>query len=84
MITVRVCIGSACHKRGSYAVLKRMKELTALHEVADQVTFMPAFCLGECKNGISAKVDDVLITGISSDTVDLVFEKHILSKLSRG
>ena len=27
MMTISVCIGSACHKRGSYAILNRFKAL---------------------------------------------------------
>lgn len=29
MTTISVCIGSACHKRGSYAILNRFKALAA-------------------------------------------------------
>ena len=35
MITVSVCIGSACHKRGSYAILNRFKQLVRQHGAED-------------------------------------------------
>ena len=36
MITVSVCIGSACHKRGSYAILNRFKQLVRQHGAEDK------------------------------------------------
>ena len=47
MITVSVCIGSACHKRGSYAILNRFKQLVQQHGAEDRVNVAPVFCLGE-------------------------------------
>ena len=45
MTTISVCIGSACHKRGSYAILNRFKALAAEKGVSDKVTIAPTFCL---------------------------------------
>lgn len=38
MTTISVCIGSACHKRGSYAILNRFKALAAEKGVSEKVT----------------------------------------------
>lgn len=82
MTTISVCIGSACHKRGSYAILNRFKALAAERGVSDQVSIVPAFCLGECKNGVSVKVDEKLFLGMTEESAADVFERHVLPKLS--
>ncbi len=81
MITVSVCIGSACHKRGSYAILNRLKALCQEHNVSSKVNVLPVFCLGECKNGVSVKVDDKLFLGMTEDGAEGLFENHILPRL---
>lgn len=81
MTTISVCIGSACHKRGSYAILNRFKALAAEKGVSDKVTIAPTFCLGECKNGVSVKVDDKLFLGMTEEAVENVFDQYVLLKL---
>ena len=81
MTTISVCIGSACHKRGSYAILNRFKALAAEKGDSDKVTIAPTFCLGECKNGVSVKVDDKLFLGMTEEAVENVFDQYVLPKL---
>ena len=81
MTTISVCIGSACHKRGSYAILQRLKELAAQENVAEKVSILPVFCLGECKNGVSVKVDEKLFLGVTVETAETLFRTSILPKI---
>lgn len=80
MMIIQVCIGSACHKRGSYHVMKKAKELIHQHNLEDSVSVQAAFCLGHCANGISIKIDDKLILGVSKDNLEEIFEQYILKK----
>lgn len=81
MITISVCIGSACHKRGSYALMDRFKQLVQKYNVADKVSVLPVFCLGECANGISVKIDDKLVLGVCVENAQSIFEEQVLPKL---
>lgn len=81
MITVSVCIGSACHKRGSYAILNRFKQLVRQHGAEDKVNVAPVFCLGECANGVSVKIDDQLVLGMCEDNVDATWEQLVLARI---
>ncbi len=81
MTTISVCIGSACHKRGSYAILNRFKALAAEKGVSEKVTVAPAFCLGECKNGVTVKVDEKLFLGMTEDAEEEVLKLDVLPKL---
>ena len=76
---VLVCIGSSCHKTGSYRVQERLKERVAEHGLTEQVTFGSAFCLGHCRDGVSISIDDEIITGVGMGNVDDVFQQFILN-----
>ena len=39
-----------------------------------------AFCLGACNSGVTVKIDDELITGVTSENVKEIFEKHVLKR----
>ena len=77
---VLVCIGSSCHKKGSYNVMKRLKELVELNNLGDQVTVGSAFCLGHCRDGITISIDDEILTGIGMGNIDDVFQQYILNQ----
>lgn len=75
---VTVCIGSSCHKKGSYNVMKRLSALIQEHGLQDKVSLGSAFCLGHCAQGISVSIDGEVITGIGMGNVDDLFEQYIL------
>lgn len=77
---VRVCIGSCCHKRGSYKVLERLKELVEQNGLSGTVSVGSAFCLNHCEDGISVAVDDDVITGIGMGNVDQLFSQYIAGR----
>ena len=78
---VQVCIGSSCHKRGSYEVMKRIKELVAQNNLQDKVTVCSAFCLNHCEDGVSVAIDDDIVTGIGVGNTDELFQQYILEQL---
>jgi NADH:ubiquinone oxidoreductase subunit E len=80
-MTILVCIGSACHKRGSYAILKKLKKMATEKGVADQLSIQPTFCLGQCKNGVTVKIDEQLFLGISESNCSDLITDHVLPKL---
>jgi len=41
----------------------------------------PAFCLGECKNGVTVKVDEKLFLGMTEESAEDVFNRYVLPKL---
>lgn len=74
---VQVCIGSSCHKRGSYAILTRLKELVTENGLEERVSVGSAFCLNHCAEGVSVAIDDDIVTGIGQGNVDQLFEQLI-------
>lgn len=79
---IYVCIGSSCHLKGSYDIITLMKEHIKEHHLEDKIEMKASFCLGKCTNGVSIKVDDEIITGVSKDNFDQVFETYVLGRLA--
>ena len=57
-----------------------MKERLEENGLADKVELSAAFCLGKCTEGVSVKVDDEIICGVSKDNFDEMFNTYILQK----
>lgn len=77
---IYVCIGSSCHLRGSYDIIELLKKSILAHNLQDKVEMRASFCLGKCTNGVTMKVDDEIITGVSKDNFDEVFKKYVLKE----
>lgn len=79
-MTVKICIGSACHLKGSYEVISMLKALMQARQVNADVKLMSCFCMGACGEGVSVQVDDGEIVNILPETTQDFFEKYILGK----
>ena len=77
---VTICIGSSCHLKGSREVVEGLQKLVEEHNLADQVTLNGAFCMGNCVNGVSVKIDDQ-IHSVKPNTVKEFFETEVLSRV---
>lgn len=77
---VSVCIGSACHLKGSKHVLSGLKALSEQSGLGDKVNLCSAFCMGRCQDGVSVSVEDKVFS-VTPETVNEFFEKEIKSKL---
>ena len=78
---VNVCIGSSCHLKGSYEIINTLKNLISEHKLEDKVELAAAFCLGQCLNGVTVKIDGELVLGVSPDNVTELFRERILKPL---
>lgn len=80
MVKVHVCIGSACHLKGSYNIINSLEQLSEEYKVYDRVEIAAAFCLGHCTEAVSVRVDDGEVQGVSGSTVRDFFENQVLPK----
>lgn len=78
---IEICIGSACHLKGSYNVIKRVKELLEEHELTSEVELKSSFCLGACGDGVSVRLNGSDIHSITPETVDEFIKVNVLDKL---
>ena len=74
---IYVCIGSACHIKGSYAVLNGLTDRVQAAGLEDTVILKASFCMGECTSAVSVRVDDGPVQSVSPDSVDEFFDRTV-------
>ena len=78
---VTICIGSACHLKGSREVISKMQALVAQNGLGRKVDLNGAFCSGNCvKEGVCVTVDGELYS-VKPEETEAFFEKEILGRL---
>lgn len=82
MVTLNVCIGSACHIKGSYNVINSFQDIIKNRELEDRVVVKAAFCLGECTKAVSVKIDgEDEIYSVNESNTEEFFDKHVVGRL---
>lgn len=81
MRTLKVCIGSSCHLKGSYDVIEGFQRLIKEKGLENEIELKAAFCLGHCTGAVSVELWDGTIISVSKDSIEEVFENSIMSKL---
>ncbi len=82
MINLSVCIGSACHVRGSYNVINIFQQIIEEYKLSDKVELKAVFCLGHCTDAVSVKIDDGEVYSVSGTTARQFFESQVLPKIA--
>ena len=81
MINLSVCVGSACHLKGSYNVINNFQQIIEEYNLSDKVVLKAIFCLGHCTTGVSVKIDDSEVYSVSGSTARKFFDTEVLPKL---
>ena len=55
---LKVCVGSACHIKGSYDVIKIITKIIEEEGLEKKVELKACFCLNNCTEGVSVVIDD--------------------------
>ena len=74
---ITICVGSSCHLKGSYKVIKQLKRLIEANGLEDRVTLKASFCMERCTQGVSAALDGKPINCLTVDNVEDFFYEHI-------
>lgn len=78
---VSICIGSACHLKGSREVIQKLQRLVSDNGLEDKVDLNGDFCSGNCVKGVCVTVDGELYS-VKPETAEEFFLKEIKEKLS--
>ena len=81
MLNVSICVGSACHMKGSKEVVLKLKELVASHGLQGKVLLNGSFCTGNCQYAVCVVIDDTVFS-VSPETAEDFFNNEILSRVS--
>ena len=79
MVTISVCLGSACHLKGANAVLEAFLALIEKHRAHSIVQMSGNFCQGHCTEGVVVQIDDLIVTHVTRDQVHELFAKYVLN-----
>ncbi|MGI6168926.1 MAG: (2Fe-2S) ferredoxin domain-containing protein [Christensenellales bacterium] len=81
-MTIHVCIGSACHLKGSYSVINALQSLIEEHDVGEQVEISAVFCLGHCTQAVSVQIEgEEPVHSLHTENVRRFFEEYVLAKI---
>ncbi len=78
---LKICIGSACHIKGSYNVISAFQQLIEEYKVFDKVELKAVFCLGHCTEAVSVQIDDGEIFSVSGATARTFFKEQVLTRV---
>ena len=77
---VTICIGSACHLKGSREIIAKLQKLVDENGLSDKVDLNVAFCTGNCDHGVCVTVEGELYSLRPEDTEEF-FENEIKGRL---
>lgn len=83
MVDICVCVGSSCHMRGSYQVIKTFTELIKAEGLESEIALKASFCMGRCMSGISVSVGDEPIEQVGFVNAQEVFYTQVLPIVKR-
>lgn len=81
VIRVYICVGSSCHLKGSYHIIKTFESMIKEHNLKDKVEINASFCLGQCTKGVAMKVEDDLVDNVNVSNAKEIFEKYIMGRI---
>lgn len=96
-MTIKVCVGSSCHLKGSYDVIEAFKTVLKKYDVEDVVELQASFCLGHCAKGVTVSCegmeaaekgpqveetpDGFILHCVNADNVEELFAKEVYPKI---
>ena len=81
---VQICVGSSCHLKGSYNVIRAFQRLVEEYGLQDEIELKAAFCMGRCTEGVSTMFGDEFVSNVTPDNAVEVFRKYALEPLGKG
>ena len=82
MVTVEVCIGSACYVKGSNQVVSILQDLIREKGWENQVEVKGAFCMQVCTQGLGLRVNGKQLLGVGLHNVKETLGREIQTALA--
>ncbi len=81
MISLNICVGSSCHLKGSYKVIRILEKLIADASLEDGIEMKARFCMQQCRNGVSVSIDDE-VHSLFPENTEQFFQDVVLKKIA--
>jgi len=79
---LKVCVGSACHIKGSYDVIKIITKIIEEEGLEKEVELKACFCLNNCTEGVSAVIEgEERLYSFSKENVEEKFKEIIKERI---
>ena len=75
---IEVCIGSACHLKGSYNIINTFQQLVEEYHLADAVEVNAAFCFGHCAESVAVRLDGGEVYSVSGAEARAFFIANVV------
>lgn len=73
-MNIKICVGSACHIRGSGIIIEKLKNLQKKEDF--EIELKACFCLERCTaNGVSINIDGEELTATPESIEEIVLER---------
>lgn len=84
MLELNVCVGSACHIKGSYNVINAFQQMIEEHSLSDEIDLKAVFCLKQCMKAVAVRIgDEGEIYSVSGASAREFFEKEVLQLVEK-
>ena len=81
MITVTVCVGSSCHIKGAYNLIRRLNELLNKNNLEGKVEIKGSLCMERCGEGINWQIDHYPIKSTNIEDADRTFKLRVIESI---
>lgn len=81
MKIVHICIGSACHLKGTHDVIDIFQTLIETYQLQDRLELKAAFCTGHCTEAVAVEKWDGELLSLNKNNAEEVFMSRILPYL---
>ncbi|MDD2494067.1 MAG: (2Fe-2S) ferredoxin domain-containing protein [Tissierellia bacterium] len=81
MVNLSICVGSACHLKGSYEVIEKFKTCVENNNLNDSIVIKASFCLGQCTEAVSVKYKDNIYS-VTPETAEKFFDEVIKKSIA--
>ena len=84
MVFVQVCVGSACHLKGSQDIVELFEKAIEEYNLEGELVLSGSFCIGKCNRvGVTVQVDDDVHVGITRENFREFFKNNILDAIEK-
>jgi NADH:ubiquinone oxidoreductase subunit E len=80
MRVITVCVGSACHLKGSHEIIGYFQNAIKEARLEAEVELKGTFCMDQCTDGANLLIDDQLFHASCVEDAQRIFETEILQK----
>ena len=78
MIELKICVGSACHLKGSTEVIDIFQNCIRKRDLTNEVEIKGAFCLGHCTEAVSVSLNDEIYS-VNPDNAENFFDEFVMN-----